>query len=241
MAGISFGHRLIGASSSNPRGHYDDRDFVNLHERQLRAYRLRGSGLLLRRRIPTTLDKEHFTLASSLTAERSAEHDCWAWKDPRGTLFLQAWLQIVPSMHVIAVYRRPELVVDSLIRRVIREVETGNRGGLARMALHSLGERYLRYRFNHAYCLYNEQLLTIVRSHKTQCVLVDADRIEDEYPLLSGSISRWSDHAVVLPPLHMAVEPSLLTRQTSAELHSSSTRSSEIFRQLKAEAQSQQS
>lgn len=49
--------------------------------------------------------------------ERSAAHQRWGWKDPRNSLTLPFWLQLIPNLKVIICLRNPLEVARSLTAR----------------------------------------------------------------------------------------------------------------------------
>jgi hypothetical protein len=113
-AGIDVGSDLLGADEGNPRGHFEDRDFVRLHEEMLVT-----TGETWLTGTPgrsSDVRPDLVARAQSLVAARS-EIDQWGWKDPRTLLFLDLWDELLPEPRYLFVYRHPVDVVLSLSRR----------------------------------------------------------------------------------------------------------------------------
>jgi hypothetical protein len=155
-AGLAIGERLIEAGRGNLDGHFEDRDFVALHERILRGNGLGGEGYATDATInlPAALADE----AGGLVDERRRAGIAWGWKDPRTTLFLDFWLERVPEARFLLLVRRPWEVVDSLYRR---------------------GDE--PFRLHPAFAIdvwtaYNRRIRDFFLAHRDRCLLVDAAR-----------------------------------------------------------------
>lgn len=113
--GLDIGQRLLGAGAGNVKGHFEDLDFFQLHMQILKSQGLSSTGFTLQRAIP--IAKRYIDRARALIAERRRRGIAWGWKDPRTTLFLDFWQQMLPEAHFLLLYRCPWDVVDSFLRR----------------------------------------------------------------------------------------------------------------------------
>lgn len=113
-AGMFIGDRLLGDNLSNPRGHYEDLDFVEFHQGLLQAQGFGDEGWTDNADKPIT--GEYIRQAQELIAQRQ-DKEIWGWKDPRTTLFLDLWSDLLPDAKYVFIYRSPWEVVDSLFRR----------------------------------------------------------------------------------------------------------------------------
>lgn len=113
-AGVNVGMRLMGALPSNPKGHFENLDFVEFHERALQLQDCSQEGWTLEKTIsiPQQLRDE-----AKLIIEKNSTSHFWGWKDPRTTLFLDFWKDLLPQAYFIFTYRAPWEVIDSLYRR----------------------------------------------------------------------------------------------------------------------------
>ncbi|MEM1169434.1 MAG: glycosyltransferase, partial [Cyanobacteria bacterium P01_H01_bin.35] len=118
--GVNIGEKLVGAEYGNIRGHFEDIDFVELHKGILRSQGINDLGTNVEIK-EITVKKQHLKAAKRLIKNRQEENqknnNIWGWKDPRTTLFLNFWLELLPDAKFIFVYRSPWEVVDSLYRR----------------------------------------------------------------------------------------------------------------------------
>lgn len=114
-AGLNIGTTLLGASPSNPMGHFEDVGFFNFHRRALVGQGLCSEGYTatVRGVVPAAFDAE----ASGLVTARTRPGVAWGWKEPRTTLFLDFWQDRIPDARHVFVFRRPWEVADSLFRR----------------------------------------------------------------------------------------------------------------------------
>ncbi len=115
-AGLGLGERLLGAGRGNERGHYEDLDFLELHQKALRAGGFHGDGIVPAGRpaLPPALEAR----AMEILAARRAAGVPWGWKDPRTLLFLDFWAEAAPEAAWLLVFRSPWEVADSLFRRL---------------------------------------------------------------------------------------------------------------------------
>lgn len=113
--GLEIGQRLMGVGRGNPKGHYEDLDFNELHLQILESQGIHRNGFTMERELQ--IREQHALAARALVEERRRRNVAWGWKDPRSTLFLDFWQKIVPEANFLLLYRCPWDVVDSLFRR----------------------------------------------------------------------------------------------------------------------------
>ena len=169
-AGVHVGDDLLGNEfPGNPRGHFEDRSFLDLHEDVLSA---RGLSSFVE---PGTslapFEEPYQQRARELIAARE-EHALWGWKDPRTTLFLDSWHALLPAPRYLLLYRHPLAVLASLIRRgvdaeVLYQPEVGLRVWLA----------------------YNQHLLDFHHRHREICFLCAVDAAVADLPAFCGRLA----------------------------------------------------
>ncbi|EAW38135.1 glycosyltransferase [Lyngbya sp. PCC 8106] len=113
--GVNIGKRLVGANYGNVKGHFENVDFVEFHKGVLRDHNIDELGCTFQSNI--SLNSRQTEQAESLIQNNQDSQHPWGWKDPRTTLFLNFWQEMLPPAHFIFVYRSPWEVVDSLYRR----------------------------------------------------------------------------------------------------------------------------
>jgi len=159
-AGVSMGTRLLAAGRGNERGHFEDLDFQELHQKALRANGLHGDGIVPAGQpaVPAGL----LSRARELIAARRATGKPWGWKDPRTLLFLDFWSEVAPEASWLLVFRSPWEVADSLYRR-LDETTTSD----PLLAIHA---------WMHA----NRLLLDFARRHPGRCLVRELGQVTAE-------------------------------------------------------------
>lgn len=140
-AGVFLGERILGPSPSNPRGHFEDLEFTDMHERMLieQNAQMRERAMINDFALEARFEPE----ARALVARRMTR-PMWGWKDTRNGLFLDFWRRLLPEARFVLVYRKPWEVVDSLVRRGDPDI-AGNEA-VAALAWTEYCERLLRLR-----------------------------------------------------------------------------------------------
>lgn len=151
--GVNIGDNLVGSFKGNPRGHFEDVDFYNFHEKVL--------GRFEQNHLVQTIDVlGELTAAETAAAmsliEARRNHEVWGWKDPRTALFLNDWHNLLPQARYVFVYRHPVEVVLSLLRRGV-EVD-----------LEVLSNPWVGLR---VWQVYNQAIFNFYQQHPESCLL----------------------------------------------------------------------
>ena len=155
-AGVDIGDRLMGRSSGNTQGHFEDLDFVEFHQQVLEAQSLNIAGWTEANRVD--VPRKYRQAALNLLTTRQTK-PVWGWKDPRTTLFLDFWLQLLPDVKYLFVYRSPWQVLDSLFRRGDSIFESEPNLALTQ------------------WCNYNRAILDFQQRHGDRCILLEIETI----------------------------------------------------------------
>jgi len=213
-AGLHLGERLLRPAPGNPRGYFEDVEFIAFHDDLLRRL---GTTFYLepepRGAVPASCRER----AADMIAARGAR-PAWGWKDPRTTLFLDFWCELAPDARFVFTYRRPAEVVDSLRRRGDGDLQRRYPGAafLQRFGV----PRYRTRRALELWCLYNERIVSFVEQNRALCRLVRFDAIADVVGSLIGAlcdagvpVRRDADIASVIDPaLGVSAPPAALER-----------------------------
>jgi GT2 family glycosyltransferase len=121
-AGVDMGGCLLGADRGNPMGYFEDVGFLALQRRMFGESTPADDGG--HRDWGWTegerLDRERFPLyreeARVLLEARRGAQGPWGWKDPRTTLALDFWAELLEEPLYLLVYRYPWDVADSMQR-----------------------------------------------------------------------------------------------------------------------------
>ncbi len=112
--GLKIGKNLLPGRPDNPKGFFEDKDFVTTHDSILKRQKI---PLFLPGR-PNLTSKTIKQVETLITKKENKNHgSLWGWKDPRTVIFLPVYKKIIPKANYIFIYRHPFQVVDSLIRR----------------------------------------------------------------------------------------------------------------------------
>jgi hypothetical protein len=160
QAGVMIGERLLAANWGNPRGYFEDLDFLHLHDRMLSRY---GQGVYVQDlSLLGPAHGEDRQQAQQLVSERSSQ-DLWGWKDPRTTLFLSFWEELLDQARYLLVYRHPVDVVQSLRRR--------------RADVEILADPMIALQ---AWKAYNGSILDLYRRCPERCLLCDIEAVVED-------------------------------------------------------------
>ena len=108
---------FFGADVGNPKGHFEDKDFVVLHSDAIKSESPASQGWKVHPQDFLSFSNEHLERAIKLVDQRNAKYSLWAWKDPRTVIFLEQWKKIIPSLKVLFVWRPCSEVAHSLLKR----------------------------------------------------------------------------------------------------------------------------
>jgi glycosyltransferase involved in cell wall biosynthesis len=121
--GIHMGDRLLPADARNPHGYFEDADFVALHGRILSAATMerdaghRDWGWTESEWLDRDVLPDYFGEARALAEGRIRHGGIWGWKDPRTSLLLDFWDEVLEAKaRYVLVYRFPWEVADSMQR-----------------------------------------------------------------------------------------------------------------------------
>ena len=162
---IDVGKELLTADSNNARGYFEDVEFLELHRAILSACCSANDG-----GHPDwgwteneSLDPDSFNRyrqeAVDLLSKRSVIATPWGWKDPRTSLLLDFWDELLPDARYIFLYRYPWDVADSM-QRLGADVFLRNP---------DYGYRIWQY--------YNRRIRDFYRKHPDRCLLISSNAL----------------------------------------------------------------
>lgn len=113
-AGLNVGENFLPPFKGAENGLFENLDFVHFHKGLLTSLGQPFQGWVSDD-LPA-LDGSASLEARQLIA-RNRKDTAWGWKDPRNTLFLEMWSEILPKARYLFLIRKPWEVIDSLYRR----------------------------------------------------------------------------------------------------------------------------
>jgi len=170
-AGLYVGDDLLGATPTNPFGHYEDREFFEINELILRLnFSLWHTPIDF---VPV-LPCDVFKLASDMVSKRDAEHALWGFKDPRTCLLLDFWDSVLPDPRYLVCLRHYSACVDSVMRRRVRDYYAAVEPGPARIA----SEDMLNFNAICAnWCVYMAGVLKFLTLRNPKALVIRVDRL----------------------------------------------------------------
>lgn len=174
-AGLFLGYELLEALPSNPYGHFEDRDMVDLHGQVLADNEqtwMVGEPLL------AVIGPKRWQRMRALVERRNSEHGLWGFKDPRACLFLGAWKYLLPDAKVLIVYRHFSASTRSLGLRHAGDLFGGRGRDLVHRRFFEEPDLALKM-----WLVHNEALLGFARAYPEDTLAVSVDMIRDGFPL----------------------------------------------------------
>ncbi len=119
--GVDIGQNLLEGNEGNPRGHFEDKDVLDFHLRALERNREdvpRFFDTGIYRRTPLVFEPtEQEQLEAQSLIEARERQGFWGWKEPRTCLFVDFWMDLLPSARGLVIYRHPLEVFVSFVKR----------------------------------------------------------------------------------------------------------------------------
>jgi GT2 family glycosyltransferase/glycosyltransferase involved in cell wall biosynthesis len=160
---VRMGDHLLPADAGNPAGYFEDVDFLELNRRLLVACTPpeeghRDWGWTESERFDAAPLRFHRNAAVALVAARDRAGGPWGWKDPRTSMLLDFWDEVLGGKaRFLLLYRHPWEVADSMLRSGA-EVWLTHPGYPARIWTH-----------------YNRRILDFHRRHGDRTLLVSTN------------------------------------------------------------------
>lgn len=136
--GLQIGESLLEGGRGNEEGHFEDLEFLKIHEEILTRKGADAAGLHPPFDIvPTRYEKAKM---QAIISVKNTSFTQWGWKEPRTCLFLRTYTELLPNAKYLVVLRDYQDVIHSLIKRDLAHIEERYR---ARGPLHRLFWRHI--------------------------------------------------------------------------------------------------
>ncbi len=183
-AGLFLGYDLLEAAYSNPHGHFEDTEIMNLHEQILDD---NGKNWMVSEPFLPVVTEAHWRVMDQIIQRRTAEHRLWGFKDPRVCPFIMLWKHLLPNAKTLLVYRHFSDTTYSLGRRQSVELFSDPTGS-ARLYRRFWEESDLAVRM---WLTHNEALLAFARTYPEDTLAVSLDMVQNRFPLIKVINQRW--------------------------------------------------
>jgi hypothetical protein len=175
-AGLFVGDELLGAMPSNPYGHFEDMEVLQLHRAILERH---GDDWQWDSAFPFYIGPDHWAEMRSFTRRRNIAHRDWGFKDPRACLFLGQWKYLIPDARIVVVYRDPGECVRSMESRHAAALIRGDRPVARHRRFFTEPDHGLRL-----WDTYNRAVVSFVREHEEDCLVLPFTRLTENYPVI---------------------------------------------------------
>ncbi len=176
--GISMGSTFFPKDFANPRGYYEDVEFLHFHQTAfntvLRSY-AHGHpdwGWTPNRQIASNDLRNWTEKAKSLIARRGERFIHWGFKDPRSAPVLDFWHPLLDNPIYVVVYRDPVRVADSIQRLK------------APVFLNHPQYAWAIWEF------YNRRIFDFVVRHREQCIVMNIDALTKSVDFLPNTLQQ---------------------------------------------------
>lgn len=182
-AGLFVGEELLGAMPSNPYGHFEDREVLEIH-RQI----LDDNGVGWQVDAPPALyvSPDAWQRMQDLIARRHASHPLWGFKEPRVCFFLGVWKYLLPDAKFVVVYRDPSETTRSLHARHAGDYLRGNGPAESHLRFFREPDHALRL-----WDTYNRAIINFARVHLDDCLVVAHSGLAAGYPVVERVKARF--------------------------------------------------
>jgi hypothetical protein len=207
-AGLFLGYELLEANPSNPYGHFEDKDVVNLHQGILAD---NGYTWLVGEPFLPVVRRSRWQQMQQIIERRNTEHRLWGFKDPRACLFMMLWKYLLPDAKVLLVYRHFTGPVRSLAQR--HSEALFSKQGNQHVHRRFWEEPDLALRM---WLMHNNVLLAFARAYPEDTLAVSLDMIQDGFPLIWAINRRWN-LGLEDVPVGEVFDPGIATRRSGKQ------------------------
>ena len=204
-SGLFLGYDLLGPTFSNPHGHFEDTDVMDLHEQILAD---NGRTWLVSEPFLPVITDFHWRKLAQTIQRRNAEHELWGFKDPRVCLFMMIWKHLLPNAKVLLAYRHFSDATYSLGRRQSVEM-LSDPTGPARLYSRFWEQPDLALRM---WLTHNKALLTFARAYPKDTLVVSLEMVQNGFPVIRAVNQRW-DLRLDEVPTSEVITPSATERR----------------------------
>ena len=183
-AGLFLGYELLEALPSNPYGHFEDREIVNLHTRILAD---NDRTWAVDEPLLPVVGQQRWSLMQRIIDRRNSEHSLWGFKDPRACLFMMLWKHLLPDAKVLLVYRHFSNSTYSLGQRHSSDMFLGRGSAHVHRKFWEEPDFALKM-----WLVHNNALLAFARAFPQDTMTVSLDMIRDGFPVVWALNRRWN-------------------------------------------------
>jgi hypothetical protein len=239
-AGLNLGEDLLSGKFDNAKGHYEDLEFLRFHQAVLKSRVCGSTGLYLSKNFSRPFSIQENEMAKRMLQRREML-SLWGWKEPRSTLFLLEWKRLIPQLKVVAVYREPSAVIDSLLRRTNKLIESKNTPIWTKLFWRFFRSFKIQREienYERAYIAYNQELLNFHQKYPEDIIFISSQSILNHSIEVLNYLSDRFSIGLQLANIEGFVDLSLMREQIkSTNQLSNKSESNALFEQMDRLAQ----
>lgn len=210
--GLFIGNNLFPPDVGNVEGHFEDSDFLAIHQKFLVRKNCIYTGFI-DRSFPKLVASEKQELKDLIENKNKANKE-WGWKDPRTCLFLDAYHELIPSAYYLVIVRGYHSTVNSMLTREygIHMKKFRTKKGLSRLkwilfkkkSLEEIFEKYAEH-FLKIWIYYYEQIWHHIRSlpEKKYAVVHYSCLVQNDKDVFARLKDEWQFSLDYLPFTHV--------------------------------------
>jgi hypothetical protein len=119
--GLAIGDNLLGEAIGNIEGHFEDLDFLKMHEEILLSNNLPSTGIEPVDDLKISVEQKE--KLKKIIANKNNLHPQWGWKEPRTSLFLNIYKELIPQAKYLVIIRDYKAVLHSFLKRDFAYIE----------------------------------------------------------------------------------------------------------------------
>jgi hypothetical protein len=171
--GLNVGSNLVGNNSSNPYGHFEDWEFVDIHNI---AVNNEGT-YLFEKALSENLINNIKEKAKPLINQKNKTLEHWGFKDPRTCMFLEMYEELLDNPVYVFIYRNYSDASNSYFNR---ELLYNRKNNIKRYFnwVFPLFKKRIRKRYIKSWILHNTNIINHIKTSKNPCFLIEFDDLK---------------------------------------------------------------
>ncbi|WKK76878.2 sulfotransferase domain-containing protein [Marivirga salinae] len=189
--GLNFSGELLGGTLSNKYGHYENIQLLNFASKIIKRHGHNDDGLRLKNFIPITLQENSMKEFLSIVGAALQNKKHFIWKEPRSTLLINEYKKEL-DLKILAVFRNPDEVVDSLLRRYKSTFPPARRSIINAYNLlinFHFKKATLKSQFLNDWKIYNQQLIDFYKDYPSDILLFDIEDLQNNPHKIAKDVS----------------------------------------------------
>jgi len=178
-AGLHIGRRLMQPNEGNIKGYFENNEFYDFHKTVLKSQGIHEDGWTLQEKIDV---EDRFVEQAKELISGNSVSAIWGWKEPRTTLFLYFWGELLPDANFLLIYRAPWEVVDSLYRQNYYAIFQSQPELAVKIWLH-----------------YNRKIINFYNKFSQRCILANLETIVKNTAIYTQAINQKFQSELGLP------------------------------------------